>query len=386
MVKTTWKAQLGRVLLVAVVASVSGGCGADLSGGDAEDVGTDRVKGEPPGLTEADIANATFLNLEPGVSWEMRAREEATMDEDTPELDPQTLTTISAKSWAPLSTGQWETVSFSLSSTESLAAYVHPYNEVGDIDLYLYKWNPATLSWNFVKSSVNVSGYFDLIFTPPYVSGWEGQYYLQMYCFMGPCSFGSYITKGDDQDFHTQSVYLNQRSFTTNTNSCKNDSNVWVADGECMCADASAAMALVADGKRKISQLASSAQDLFDNTNEANGAANRWALMNRLKANYGYTNCSDLTLNESNIRYYLRYKWLVLLRSPKFSSAGHYVQLRGYKTESGVFKVRVNDPYGVWSSKNVWSPKNTTSAGYGNDTVIQLSLLKDPSASLVVCK
>jgi hypothetical protein len=63
------------------------------------------------------------------------------------------------------------------------------------------------------------------------------------------------------------------------------------------------------------------------------------------------------------------------------------VQVRGYTTdEAGVFRVRVNDPYGVWASKNLWDPVNTTSVGYGEDATIPLSKLKGSGASLVVCK
>lgn len=384
---TTWRMRLGRALILAMITLLPGaGCVPDLSEEDADEV-AGWTKDCPTGITKQDLAEAISPDLRPGAPWEATTSEEMDPQVGGPDAHPLALTTINAQSWAPLSTGQSKTVTFTLSATESMAAYAEPYDEFGDIDLELYKGNAGTASWSFVKSSVNGTGYIDSIFTPPYTSGWEGTYSVKLYCRKGPCNFGSYVTKGDDQDFNTLSVYLNQRSFKTNTNSCTNAAGAWVADGECMCSDASAAMALVAGGKRRTSELTSSAQDLFDNTNYPDGGANRSALMDRLKANYGYAECSDLPLDEANIRFNLRYKSLVLLRSPKFSDAGHYVQVRGYKTEGGVFKVRVNDPYGAWSSKNVWSPPNEkNSTGYGQDSVIQLSLLQDPGASLVVCK
>ena|GEM_PF-4721701 len=289
------------------------------------------------------------------------------------------------KSWPVLQAGQYHYVTLSLSSAESLAAFAHPYDFNGDIDVHLYKWD-SYQGWVYNKGSALSSGYIDSVFTPPYTAGWAGSYLLMFHCYSGTCNFRTSVSIGDDSNFYTSSVYLNQRSFTAKEQKCQGSSGAWVANGECMCAPSSAAMALVAGGKRNINELGSSAVDLFT-TNNSYGAADRVALMNRLKSNYGYGTCEELSATMANIRDRLRYKYLVLFRSKSFSSAGHYVQVRGYATASdGTIRLRVNDPMGAWLSKDKWNPQNSTTTGYGQDTWLKFADITTSNPSIIACK
>lgn len=247
----------------------------------------------------------------------------------------------------------------------------------GNVNLEL--WNGP----NRVSTSSRGTGYTDRVtlnFTPGVVTTLD----VKLTCSSGPCDFALVLATGDLNNYIVgTSYYLNQRSWTVNDGRCGNS-----AIGECLCAPTSASMQMANLGKINKSNLRTTAEDLFT-TNDVNGAANRWALMSRLRSNYGYSSCSeDTSPTMTDIRSNLVDGKFQLLRSPAFSGPGHYVSIRGYETVGGVQKVAVDDPYGSWTSVDNWNPRNSTnpSSTNGRSRSYRLSTLTVAYSSLIVCQ
>jgi hypothetical protein len=134
----TSKARTAKLLLAMSPALLAvPGCARGSSDASSEE-DDDGATTPPTGLTVQDIEQATYLDLEPGVPWEMDVGNNAATYAAGPEAALLMLETISAKSWATIHTGESRTVSFELGSGESLAAYARPYDEAGNVDLKLY--------------------------------------------------------------------------------------------------------------------------------------------------------------------------------------------------------------------------------------------------------
>lgn len=275
---------------------------------------------------------------------------------------------------------------YALTPNQTLSAFTLPLNTSTDVDIEIRRGAAV------VASARRAGGYADLVTYRNTLANQTTQYTVRLICFRGPCGFESAIGVGSDTEFNVGSAYLNQRSFTANTGRCCVGAQCrpavaadWGADGECYCAPSSMAMALTAIGRVRIDRTRAVATALFG-TNNTEGAALRGALETYTEQTYGVT-CDYITgatTMWNRLRTALRAGQAVVLRSKGFSSAGHYVRVRGYRNGA----IHVDDPYGAWSSFGNWSPRNTTStmSRSGQGRWITWSAVSSGDAGLLICR
>lgn len=356
-------------LVFAIVANACGPAASLVGGANPRDEGDDKILVSVP--TTDEVTRAQRVALGTGEVLRLGAA-----GDDPAALVALTPTNLSG-SLSSMNTGARFDYRFDGDIGDTIQASV--VSLAGDADLTVFTSNGARR-----VDSVKGTGFIDNVSVR--INSTTGrQLMIRVSCYQGPCAAALNIARGNDSTFTASamstSVYVNQRSFTARSGKCTNSSGSTIADGECMCAPASAANALGALGRVPIGMVRSTASDLFA-TNNAGGAGNRVRLMERLMSNYGYPACVE-SRSALDAFSNLRTGGLVLLRSSRFSGAGHYVRLTGYTPTHFV----VDDPYGWWSSRNVWSPANTTDATSRSGfyrSYLRASLI-DSDASFILC-
>lgn len=290
-----------------------------------------------------------------------------------------------------LATGQSKVYPVTVGAGDVLVAQVVPASEVGNANLAVFDRDPSAAFAVpvLLAQSSRAAGYVDGVFLPRPV-GATTTYYAKVICASGPCSFTVHVGAGDRTTFRMGSTYLNQRSFLSASGKCKSSGGATLRDGDCMCAPASAASRLVLDGKRKVSELRTVAEDLFK-TNLWGGAADRTALMNRLVRSYGYNRCAETSYESGamleTLKTELRAGAFVLFRSKRLTSAGHYVVARGFQTVNGRSHVFVDDPFGAWLSLDRYSLNgDSPSSAVGQSRSYDYLNASGPGSSVIVCK
>lgn len=345
--------------------------------------------GLPTGGSVDESFDIEPLQLEPGDLWQRSTKEPS-----APGIYASAFQ-FSQMSWAPFAAGKAKVLTVEAGRGETLSIHATPLAASGNLDIFLYDKDP-TLPWSPVASvaqSTRAAGYVDQIYFTTATSAASRVYYVKLSCTSGTCAFTTQIGKGDATAFTAGGTYLNQRSFPgpgkAASGNCRLN-GVIKADGECMCAPVSAAMGVVMAGKVPHTELRNTAVALFSTNVPNDGAANRYALMQRLKSSYSYASCQEYTNAStllSTLKQSLRSGSMVLFRSPRFSASGHYVQVRGYSSVNSRDTLLVNDPYGAWSSFTTWNPPNSTdaSSANGDSRFYEYLRLADPGASLIVC-
>jgi len=289
-----------------------------------------------------------------------------------------------------LAGGQSRVYAVSVAAGETLVAHAVPDGVTGNVDVQLYDADPnAPFSLaQRLAASVRGAGYVDALYWS-LPMGAAVMRYVRFLCVSGPCAFKGYVSVGDGNRLKLADVYLNQRSFTTASGKCKSSSGGTLADGECYCAPASAATRVVLDGKRRVDALREVATDLFG-TNTSVGAADRTALMQRLREVYGYATCAETAYGTgmlATLKAALRNGSMVLFRSSRLTSAGHYVAVIGYELVAGRHRLTVDDPYGRWSATDVYTTNTTSqSSAVGRGQSYDYLDITNPSASIIVCR
>jgi hypothetical protein len=362
-----WKSKTGIVVLLGVLALLAG-CGKEEPD----------VTGKPAvNLTETDIAQAPALDLVAGEPWS-----------NTSGSSGGTELSLQAYGLAggsyQMTQGQYVVYSVGLGAGETLSTQVTPTDAAGDTDLYVYRGT------TLVKSSYRSLGYVDSVLYPS-LSQLSTTYYVKAYCYSGTCRFRLSVAKGDATAFTTAGVYVNQRSFTGTVSTKPCVIGRTLPMGECMCSDASGAMAVVNAGKRRVTEKESVARDLYVNTNLSGGAANRTALGTRLVSVYGFGACTEVFNGSTflnTLKSSLRSGYAVLFRSTGLSVYGHYVLALGYRISNGRYQLLINDPFGKWVSQTYWYPSNSTSvlSNTGENIWVDFEAARASGASVIVCQ
>ena len=319
----------------------------------------------PP--TDNDFEDAVFLQVEVGENVEVPF-----VDEGIEKSYSSTnifLPTLSA--------GQYRDYTITINANEIPNAWAIPINETGNLDVRLYRGTVL------VSSSSKPVGYVERILLPP-ASYSTGTYLIRFLCMSGTCSYSGIIGKSDNNKLTRWLPYENQRSHLNRSGRCRIN-GVTQADGECACADASAAMQITADGKRRLSDKKRIVDLLFPVVNTgADGAAIADNLKNLLTSSYGYSNCYYASGSSlySQLQSALQSGFFVVM-SLYMNTGGHFVSVHGFDTSISPYKVLISDPYGALSG-TTWSSFNgtTDSSSSGANRWINWSALS-PNRALI---
>jgi hypothetical protein len=83
----------------------------------------------------------------------------------------------------------------------------------------------------------------------------------------------------------------------------------------------------------------------------------------------------------------LRAGALVLFRSKRLTSAGHYLTVRGFHTVNGRSQVFVDDPFGAWWSLDSYSLNGDSALSVvGQSRSYDYLNASGPGSSIIVCK
>lgn len=354
--------QQTRTLVLAMLVISLNACGEEY------DVNEKALAYEP---SPTDLQSSALLEVKAGELVEF-----AGSNENPRDISPQSAWLGQAAA-QNISTGQSVWIQIQTATNEIPLAWAVPSGINGDVDLYLYDKLGALIS-----SAIKSSGYVDRLIPSSLASG---TYYFRYYCYSGPCAFTPWVAKSDSNMFVSWAPYDNQRSYTTKSGKCVISTPQ--ADGECYCADSSAAMNIVAGGKRKINEQRAAASDLFATANGIDGASDRTKLSKALTTSYGYTSCDYATTSLlTTINSALRSGKLVIFRSKALSSYGHYVAIVGIDVSAR--RLLVHDPYGKWASLTKWDPRNSTDASSANGAYLWLSFdtIAATDAGIISCQ